>query len=419
MFAESQDIPTSALAFKGLQIGGPGRFELSAHNLDLGTSSGIRSVGPLLNAALPLPGADLAFTLSGDLNMTFSQIASFNGGDVEVSVLGEMNVGSLDQLQFTSNGVPKGIYTAHGGDVSVIGSRIASYDGGDVSVISDTGNVDAGPGEEGFFYVTTAQLNPATGHLETRNDHFFGSGILAFTRADSTTIVGNIFVLAEEDILAGCGGIQQVPFNGPCPFGTSFHLKAGRDIKAAGMLACGNVWLEADGIFEEGLCPLIVSQPVDQIVTAGEDATFAVTTIVSPTLTYQWRKDGVPIMGATASSLTLLGVSRRDAGAYSVAVSNILGGVISQDAVLHVRVPQRFKRSELLPAGTVRLWFGDEDGGFITAEDVTNFTVEASTNLIDWTPLPDLPSFDASGLSYIDDSISEDAPMRFYRVISR
>ena len=219
LFDHSQDVPTSALAFQGLQIGGSGSFELKAHNLDLGISAGIRSVGPLLNSSLPLTGADLDVSLAGDLNITSSQIASFNGGNLKVSASGQMNVGS--QEQFTSDDVPKGIYTAHGGnvdvhaggDISVSGSRIASYDGGDVSVISDHGKVDAGEGAKGFFSVTTSQIDPVTGLLDIRNDRFFGSGVMALTRVDSAVKVGDILVQAGQDIVANTGGILQLAFN--------------------------------------------------------------------------------------------------------------------------------------------------------------------------------------------------------------
>ena len=254
LFAESQDIPTSGLAYKGLQIGGPGRFELTAHNLDLGMSSGIRSVGPLLNAALPLTGADLDITLTGDLNMTSSQIASFNGGNLDVSALGRMSIGSQDQ--FGSDDVPKGLYTAHGGhvnvhaggDVSVSGSRIASYDGGDVSVISDTGNVDAGEGAKGFFSVTTSQIDPVTGLLDIRNDRFFGSGIMALTRVDSAARVGNILVKAGQDIVANTGGVLQLAFNQVDQSAATVMLDAGGSIHAgqSGVLG-GNVSLKAGG----------------------------------------------------------------------------------------------------------------------------------------------------------------------------
>ena len=100
-------------------------------------------------------------------------------------------------------------------------------------------------------------------------------------------------------------------------------------------------------------------------------------------------------------------------------MSNSFGGVISQEAVLHVRVPQRFIAPEVLPSGKVRLWFADDGGGVLTAGDAASFMVEASTNLVDWTALPNSVALDPSGLLYTDDLIPEHAPMRFYRVISR
>ncbi len=52
LYTATQDVPTPSLAGAGLQIGGPGHFDITADNMDLGISSGIRSVGPLNNAAL-------------------------------------------------------------------------------------------------------------------------------------------------------------------------------------------------------------------------------------------------------------------------------------------------------------------------------------------------------------------------------
>ena len=116
--------------------------------------------------------------------MISSQIATFNGGDITINAGGAVNVGS--QQQFTSDDTPKGIYSAHGGNVSVTafgnievnGSRIASYDGGDVFVESKTGFVDAGAGAKGFFFVP--RTDPNTGAVD--QDRFFGSGILALAR---------------------------------------------------------------------------------------------------------------------------------------------------------------------------------------------------------------------------------------------
>jgi filamentous hemagglutinin family protein len=241
LFAASQDIPDSPLASQGLQLGGPGQFVISAHNMDLGTSAGIRSVGPLRNpnlARVSLQGASITLNLSGDLDITSSQIASFNGGGISINSLGSIQVGS--QESFTSDDTPKGIYTAHGGsvsvqalgDIDVNGSRIASYDGGDVSVISLNGNVDAGAGARGFFSVTTSEWDPITQTVDIRNDRFFGSGIMALTRSDSDTRVGNITVRAGGDILANAGGIIQLAFNSYDQSAAGMELYAGRDIIA-------------------------------------------------------------------------------------------------------------------------------------------------------------------------------------------
>jgi hypothetical protein len=223
LYTATQDIPTSPLAYNGLQLGGPGQFNISANNMDLGVSSGIRSVGPLLNPALATTvaaqGASININLAGNLEMGSSQIASFNGGSITVNSLGQVDVGSPSS--FTTDDTPKGIYTANGGavtvhaagDINVDGSRIASYDGGDVTVISDNGSVDAGTGGKGFFYITTSQLDPITGELEIRNDKFFGSGIMATTRPDSLNEVGNITVDAHGDVLINAGGVVQIPFN--------------------------------------------------------------------------------------------------------------------------------------------------------------------------------------------------------------
>jgi filamentous hemagglutinin family protein len=270
LFTATKDIPTSGLAQKGLQVGGPGGFEVSAQNMDLGISQGIRSVGALNNSSLAsvsLQGADIDLQLGGDLAMTSSQVSSFNGGNITVNSGGKINIGS--QESFTSDDTPKGIYSGHGGsvsvhavgDINVQGSRIATYDGGDVTVISDNGTVDAGAGARGFFYVTTSQINPATGQYETRNDRFFGSGIMATTRTDSEARMGDILVHAGKDILANSGGVLQLAFNHHDQGGAKVVLDAGGDIHAehSGVLGA-NISLAAGGSIE-GL--VVASQNVN------------------------------------------------------------------------------------------------------------------------------------------------------------
>ena len=81
----------------------------------------------------------------------------------------------------------------------------------------------------------------------------------------------------------------------------------------------------------------IDSQPVDQTITAGQTATFSVTATGTAPLTYQWRKNGTNISGATSSSYTTPAISSADNGAvFTVVVSNSTGTVTSNNATITV-----------------------------------------------------------------------------------
>jgi hypothetical protein len=55
--------------------------------------------------------------------------------------------------------------------------------------------------------------------------------------------------------------------------------------------------------------------------------------------TYQWKKNGSDILGATAESLILPAVTTADTARYSVVVSNSLGFSRSDDAIITVLPP--------------------------------------------------------------------------------
>jgi hypothetical protein len=82
--------------------------------------------------------------------------------------------------------------------------------------------------------------------------------------------------------------------------------------------------------------PSIITQPISQGVTSGNSVSFSVTVSGSSTLTYQWNKDGQPISGATANSLSLTNVSSLNAGTYTVTVINNYGTATSNGALLSV-----------------------------------------------------------------------------------
>ena len=80
----------------------------------------------------------------------------------------------------------------------------------------------------------------------------------------------------------------------------------------------------------------ITTQPSAQVQLPGGSATFAVAASGTGPLSYQWRKAGTPLAGATTAVLVLNNVSGSDAAAYSVTVTNALGSVTSDAASLTV-----------------------------------------------------------------------------------
>ncbi len=85
------------------------------------------------------------------------------------------------------------------------------------------------------------------------------------------------------------------------------------------------------------VAPSIVTQPANASVNVGASATFNVGATGSAPLTYQWRKNGVPIAGADAANYTTPAAVAGDNGArFDVSVSNGAGSIASASATLTV-----------------------------------------------------------------------------------
>ena len=110
---------------------------------------------------------------------------------------------------------------------------------------------------------------------------------------------------------------------------------------SAAFAACGGGDAGAGGgggpSSPQATAPTITAQPQAVSVTAGETAQFSVSADGTAPLSYQWRRNGVDIGGATASSYTTPATAVSDSGArFSVRVSNAQGSVVSGEAVLTV-----------------------------------------------------------------------------------
>ncbi len=89
------------------------------------------------------------------------------------------------------------------------------------------------------------------------------------------------------------------------------------------------------------VAPSITAQPQDASVVSGLTATFSVTATGTSPLSYQWKRNGTTIGGATSATYTTPVLAVSDTGAvFTVVVSNAVGNVTSSGATLTVTSSQ-------------------------------------------------------------------------------
>ncbi len=88
------------------------------------------------------------------------------------------------------------------------------------------------------------------------------------------------------------------------------------------------------------LPPSVTTQPVSTTVFNGGNASFSVVANGTAPLSYQWRKDGAVIAGATSAVYALTSVALSDSGTYTVVVSNSAGSVTTNPAILAIQSPR-------------------------------------------------------------------------------
>lgn len=85
------------------------------------------------------------------------------------------------------------------------------------------------------------------------------------------------------------------------------------------------------------IVPTILVQPAASSVGTGARVLFSVLATDTSALSYQWRKDGADIAGATAAVFTLASVAQSNAGTYTAYVRNATGGaIVTAGALLSV-----------------------------------------------------------------------------------
>jgi len=96
--------------------------------------------------------------------------------------------------------------------------------------------------------------------------------------------------------------------------------------------------------------PTIAAAPLAQTVAAGGTATLAVSATGPGPFSYEWHRDGTPLLSAAAQAgaiLVLPGLSSGDAGTYSCVITNAAGSTTSAPAALAVIPPDAANPSRL------------------------------------------------------------------------
>jgi hypothetical protein len=128
-------------------------------------------------------------------------------------------------------------------------------------------------------------------------------------------------------------------------------------------------------IFTETLTPpIITTQPVSQTAPTGSNVMFSVVATGAGPLSYQWRKDGADIPGATGPTLALNNVQLSDSGAYNVLVSNSLGIAASDPATLTVATGAVFSLRERFADGDRTTQNLPDSAAWFTSSGSSNLT---------------------------------------------
>lgn len=120
------------------------------------------------------------------------------------------------------------------------------------------------------------------------------------------------------------------------------------------------------------------TQPQTQNKCLGSCVTFSVVATGTASITYQWKKGGTDISGATSDTYTKSGLTLSDEGIYTCEVTNLCRSVVSDNAELKVIQVTANAGSD------TRICNGLGTGLFASAN--SNYTTESGNYSFSWSP---------------------------------
>jgi hypothetical protein len=343
---------------------------LDAGDVDIGGS------GPLL---VDVPGA------------TPSQLLLAMGKDGNTYLLDRNNLGGISTPQAQ----------AHFADAEII-QAAATY-----QTAQGTYVVYLNFSELTAFRITPT--NPPTlAAVWSANQNGYGSPFVTSTDGTNNVVVWGIGCEGDQRLHGFDGDTGAVVYSG----GGTKEAMAGTRHMSTAIAARGRIYVATDNkvyAFMVKESPVIISQPTNQSVVAGDNATIELSASGTTPLSYQWMLNGTNLAGATDDTLSLSNVQPSQAGPYSAIVTNVVGSVTSSVAQLTVLVTPRISKITLAGA-TVSFSSSSVQG--------RNYILEYKDTLDSPAWISLLPSVAGTGVVLDFQDTNAVSASRFYRIRS-
>ncbi len=143
---------------------------------------------------------------------------------------------------------------------------------------------------------------------------------------------------------------------------------------------------DTDSITVDVVCPLLITaQPEPVAICAGEPAEFLVETWGAGTISFQWRRNGIDIPGATSATFSIPAAISGDTGSYSVVVTNSCGqsvtSAVANLVVNSVMITTQPVSQSVLPGSDVTFSVTASGQNPITFQWLRNdFPIEGATS---------------------------------------
>lgn len=163
--------------------------------------------------------------------------------------------------------------------------------------------------------------------------------------------------------------------------------------------------------------PVITRQPDVTIVTVSNDLRLSVQATAAEPLTYRWFKDGRALPAFTQPDLLITNAAYSDAGLYTVAITSVVGTVVSEPAIVLILPTQPIKipANQIQPVMLAVVPLTDGTVGLLYHGAVgRTYELQATTNLTTWQALGTFTL-----LKNVNQFIDKDSPQhrsRLYRV---